>query len=535
MMTPGSGGSSARLVSCGKTTYLARQCRHAVEKYGDHAALVVSLTRAAAHEAGGRDTGLHPSMVGTLHSLCYRGLGSPPVLKREHIAEWNRRFPHAEMDPAAFRGSDDDVPEMGAGGDYPGDALHQAADLFRHQMRDEALWPTEELQFHRNWSDFKAELGVIDFTDMIEHALEGVPLPPGSPSVLFADEAQDLSRLELAVLKRWVRHVEHGVLVGDPDQAIYGWRGSDPTILDGDRFKVLEQSYRVPRAVHELALEVIGEARNRQPVTYHPKDDPGFVEHSEFSLRQPQRLVDELGELLTRGHSVMFLALSAYLLSPIEAELRRQGIPFHNPYTTRWNPLSGGAGVSTARRILAFLDRDTAEHLKLFAPLLAAEGVVRRGGKKRLEAVSDQPMSDAELANLVLEIFTSETAAALWGDPPLDVAGSIEWLRSHLLGSRLSSVQFPLEVLARGGREALEETPALVLGTVHSVKGGEQDVVVLSPDLPRQALHNYTDLETWYGRDSILRLFYVALTRAKQGVIVTKPIDRRACVEELAA
>lgn len=495
----------------------------------------MSLTKAAAHEAGGRDTGLDASMIGTLHSLCFRGIGSPTLLRREHIVEWNRRFPDAELDPAGFRGSDDDVPETSGNEDFPGAALHQATDLFRHQCRDESLWPTEELRFHRNWTAFKEELGAIDFTDMIERAVRDVPLPPGSPSVIFADEAQDLSRLELSVLQRWMRHVEHVVLVGDPDQAIYGWRGSDPSILDGERFLVLEQSYRVPEAVHRAAVDLIGEAQNRQPVVYHPKGEPGYVDHSAFSLRQPQRIVEELGELLARGHKVMFLALSAYLLSPIEAELRRQGIPFHNPYTPRWNPLSGGSGTSTARRILAFLDRNSSTDLRLFAPLLAAEGALQRGGKKRLEALGTEPLSEEALSALVLEAFTPEAVQALWGGEPLSTLEAIAWLRAHMLGSKEASTRFPLDVLERGGRQALEETPGLVLGTCHSVKGGESDVVMIAPDLPRQALENYNDRESWYGRDSILRLFYVALTRAKEGVVIARPMDPRACVEELAA
>lgn len=534
MMTSACGGSSARLVSCGKTTWLARQCQNVVAKYGDRGALVVSLTKAAAREAGGRDTGLDASMVGTLHSHCYRGLGSPTLLTREHIVEWNRRYPESEMDPAGFRGTVDDVPELG-GNNFPGDELHQTSDLFRHQLRDVSLWPTEELRFHKNWTAFKESVGAIDFTDMIERAVTDVPLPPGSPSVLFADEAQDLSRLELSVLTRWMRHVEHLVLVGDPDQAIYGWRGSDPQILDGERFKVLEQSYRVPRAVHAAAVELIGEAHNRQPVVYLPKAEEGWVDRSLFSVRQPARLVEELAEYADRGHSVMFLALSAYLVAPIEGELRRQGIPFHNPYTPRWNPLAGGAGISTARRILAFLDRDSIGDLKLFAPLLAADGVLRRGGKKRLEGLGDEPLTEEQQAELILALFTDETVAQLWGDPPLDIAGSVEWLRAHILASRSASIQFPLDVLERGGRQALEETPRICIGTCHSVKGGEADVVVVAPDLPRAALENYNDHETWYGRDSILRLFYVALTRAKQGVVITQPIDRRAYVQELAA
>ena len=54
----------------------------------------------------------------------------------------------------------------------------------------------------------------------------------------------------------------------------------------------------------------------------------------------------------------MFLAACSYMLSPIIAVLRKNGIPFHNPYRRSngfWNPLRLGSSGSSANRILALL------------------------------------------------------------------------------------------------------------------------------------------------------------------------------------
>ena len=44
-------------------------------------------------------------------------------------------------------------------------------------------------------------------------------------------------------------------------------------------------------------------------------------------------------------------------------------------------------------------------------------------------------------------------------------------------------VQFPAMVAAKRGPRALAETPQVIVGTIHSVKGGQADVVYLFPDL----------------------------------------------------
>ena len=56
------------------------------------------------------------------------------------------------------------------------------------------------------------------------------------------------------------------------------------------------------------------------------------------------------------------------------------------------------------------------------------------------------------------------------------------------------------------------DTPRVVVGTIHSVKGGQADVVYLFRDLSQAA-------DAQYGRggamrDSVVRLFYVGATRA---------------------
>ena len=56
------------------------------------------------------------------------------------------------------------------------------------------------------------------------------------------------------------------------------------------------------------------------------------------------------------------------------------------------------------------------------------------------------------------------------------------------------------------------------MGTIHSVKGGEADVVYLFPDL------SVSGMDEWDGtveqRAPIYRLFYVGMTRARETLVL---------------
>jgi len=65
--------------------------------------------------------------------------------------------------------------------------------------------------------------------------------------------------------------------------------------------------------------------------------------------------------------------------------------------------------------------------------------------------------------------------------------------------------------------------PKIIVGTVHSVKGGEADIVHIFPDLSFSGNNEIYD-----NPDRIHRLFYVGVTRAKESVIVHEASSPRA-------
>jgi len=67
-------------------------------------------------------------------------------------------------------------------------------------------------------------------------------------------------------------------------------------------------------------------------------------------------------------------------------------------------------------------------------------------------------------------------------------------------------------------RENITRAPRITMSTIHGAKGGEADNVLLLPDITKSAVDN-NDIDP----DELHRLFYVAVTRAKQALHILEP------------
>ena len=220
----------------------------------------------------------------------------------------------------------------------------------------------------------------------------------------------------------------------------------------------------------------------------------------------------------------MILSSCSYMLNPVVAVLRNWGIPFHNPYRKSsgfWNPLRLGRSGSSANRILSLLVAHpdwgddarpwTYRDLKSWATWLRSNGILKPEAGAHIEQ------------SIALDVVTPEHLRELFEAGPLecllttfqgDYQQLLDWWRRRLAASFHSRVKFPIQVTIRGGPKALNESPKVIVGTIHSVKGGEADVVFLFPDVSPAASAAYQR----YGpqRDAVIRLFYVGVTRARK-------------------
>ena len=539
----------------GKTTRIAQSVEKIVAEHraaggrvdGQECPVIVaSLTRAAAAEAVGR-CDLPPEAVGTIHSFGLRSLEGRRIPKRKEIAEWNERHPAWTISSLSSEDTEIDEELSIDGGGDDGDLMLAELELARHQMVPRNQWRAKLGAFAAAWVSWKDAGRFVDFADLVELASPDAPL---GARVIIADEAQDCSRLELDTLERWAESAGALILVGDTRQTLYAWRGADPESLmrkPGDtatRFDTLGHSWRLPRRIHAAAEAWAGNLSIDDPPSYSPRDEDGLVERCDASLDNPRQAVELALERAAEGRRVMILAACAYQLSATISTLRAMALPYSNPWrrrNTRWNPMAARRRVSIWDRARALLEPVMAERLWscrevfLWAGALRSDGVLCRGAKKLMESWTDSTY-DATAAELA-RVFEPHEFSKIWRlayDQP-DPARLATWWRAHILARYAEPSIYPVGVISGPYRDCLDDQgePLIHVGTCHSVKGAESDVVIIYPDLSRAGFDAYAR-----GRgpdhDAVIRTFYVGMTRARQELFLCRPSESKgwaSCID----
>ena len=513
----------------GKTSELADLAKRAAKAHRSDKLLVTSFSRAAAAEIADRHLPIRPDRIGTLHAFCWRALGGPKIAEA-HVAAWNRCYPGTKLTPANKQtrldgeqpGEDDDTRRAG-------DLLLRELNRCRGQMLGPQSWPPRVRDFAAKWEEYKRAEGLLDFCDLIDLCLRDVAVAPGAPAVILADEAQDLNRLQLTLLRKWGRRAEYFVIALDDDQTIYSFTGASPdavleAIIPEDHIVILEQSHRVPRAAHQFADQLIHRVSRRQEKVYRPRPAAGALHRISGGYKCPDyAILSSAVKHLEQGKTMMFLAACSYMLQPLIQVLRKHAIPFHNPYRRsngHWNPLRLGKG-SAASRILALLvahpDYGGERHpwtygdLARWSEWLRPTGILKTNAADRLRQADGKQRVPLEF---LIEIFDDSVVASLLATFDGNYRTLLDWWRNRVIPAVRNRSQFPAEIAGRLGPKGLIETPRVVVGTIHSVKGGEADVVYLFPDLSPAGDAQYQI--SGPPRDSMIRVFYVGATRARE-------------------
>jgi superfamily I DNA/RNA helicase len=474
--------------------------------------------------------------VGTLHALCYQALGRPTVAESQ-IKEFNKMYPQFALGQDARNASDtdDNAAEVQSGGTI-GDELFGRLQLLRAKLVDPKLWPESVVGFAKVWEEWKYVADCIDFTDMIDHALRDVAKAPGEPDIGVFDESQDFVPMQLALIRKWSKEMRYIVLAGDDDQCVYRFSGAspdaflNPPIPDSDKVK-LSQSWRIPRAVHELSQRWVSQLSSREPKEYRPRTEEGEITRLKVgaNFKHPEEYLDEMLMHVDSGKSVMFIASCSYMLQPFIALLRSEGIPFHNPYRRRrgdWNPLHG-SGISGAQRLIDYLQINnrlwTGTELYNWLSCCKQANVMPRGCANELKLLNghDSTIEMEDLDNFFLQEREQDP-----NDPIPDWlfdGANIPWLKKHLLKAKEHTFDYPSTILEKRGIDALKLEPKIIVGTIHSVKGGEADVCYLVPDLSMNGMEEY--MTPGEARDSVIRLMYVAMTRTRETLNICAPVS----------
>ena len=351
-----------------------------------------------------------------------------------------------------------------------------------HEVEDAVGWFELE-RFARGLELFKKDRLLVDYTDMLHKFLVEGTVP--ALDVMFVDEAQDLSPLQWAVVRKVAEKAKKIYVAGDDDQAIYKWAGADVDYLinNSKNSMILKQSYRVPSAVHELAKRCIGQVQSRIHKEWTPRKEEGLVRW------EPNiELVDmEKGDWLV-------LARTNYLLEDIDAYCRNEGWFFE---------VKGRPSISEAKvRAVIFWERlgkGDAIGLTECANILKFIKVEK---PKKLDMLD----SNSILQYQDLKSHFPELPDGRWYD--------VFTLLSP------SDISYIRAMLRRG--EKITKQPRIRLSTIHAAKGGEATNVVLLTDITTRVYKNYQQ-----NPDDENRVFYVAITRTKENLYLIEPSTPR--------
>jgi DNA helicase-2/ATP-dependent DNA helicase PcrA len=159
---------------------------------------------------------------------------------------------------------------------------------------------------------------------------------------VLIDEYQDTNKAQYAIARGLSIDQPNLCVVGDPDQSIYKWRGSDiRNILDFERdfpnarVIALERNYRSTKAILHAASHLIAHNRQRKPKNLYTEKtggEPVTVLSYETGLDEAENIARRIAESVNEGkHNyrdfAVFLRVNA-LSRNLETAFVRQRIPF---------------------------------------------------------------------------------------------------------------------------------------------------------------------------------------------------------------
>jgi len=343
-----------------------------------------------------------------------------------------------------------------------------------------------------SYDNFKKSQALYDFTDMLEMFLRDARTTCPVFDLILLDEAQDLSPLQWDIAHVLDTKAKKMYCAGDDDQAIYVWAGASPQhFINLDSVaEVLSQSYRVPQEPHKIAQSIIKQVSkgNRFPKEYSPA----------LSVGEVHRMYDPPYKEMKKGQWLI-LSQCAFMLREISDELKRNGLFFQDQYgnlsvsPSVLQAIKGWEALKKGERV----DLKTAQKIYKF---MSGNGIHIKRGKKTIHGQVDT------------ETFTYEDLKEHHG---LLVDKDVIW-RDALDLIKDEQETYIVSLLKK--KEKLGKEPRIILSTIHGAKGAESDNVVVLTDISAAS-----ERETRYDKDSLHRLFYVAVTRTKNSLYILYP------------
>lgn len=437
----------------------------------------------------------------------------------------------------------------------------------------------------RRYRNYLKEQGAVDLSDLIQQVVEGwredarwLNRISKRYKAIAVDEFQDINPIQYELIRLLGKGITQNILViGDPDQSIYGFRGSDPSLFFrfAREFKAeeiaLKQNYRSTGAILEAAgsvilqnklhssVELISNKKSGSPVRIYRVDNP--FKEAGYILDQIEQFVGGIDSLATAAYTdsqysygfedIAVLFRTKAVGETLFKSFIKAGIPVHfgdgtaflsePPFTiiANWlrlwlnpgNPialsdlLAETYGWSEAQ-ITALLTKPDKQTVSLFGsdPLENIAGALREDIQDMYSIHSQLPEKYAsggmkDVVETICDHYLPEDLLSdsqrLKKETLLELAGeSGGKAEEPEMGAERFLEKMQLNPYTDAGRL---KTEGVHLLTFHASKGLEFPVVFIAAaeEEITPLLREGTDME------EERRLFYVAMTRAKDELQIT--------------
>lgn len=590
LVLAGAGSGKTRVLTA-RTAYMLN-----VKKIDPRNIMLVTFTSKAAGEMKNRLTTypqikkdqINNLVTGTFHSIFYRILmfheGSNWSSERLLKKEWQRDKILKEA------GKEIDLSEKEFSYDL---ALQQIGFwknslLFPHNVKPESEWEEKAAYLYKKYEEYKAQKGLFDFDDMLIGCYQ---LLNSSPSLLelyqnrfhyfLIDEFQDINKVQYELIKLLSGKYKNVCAVGDDDQAIYSFRGSDPSYLlefekDFPYAKLvsLEQNYRSSHEIVSTANEMIMKNKVRRLKKMKAQFESGTSPMLFFPFDEEEEatmIVTDIQEKIVQGAKPSDFAILYRTNAGSRAVFERlasSNLPFKIDLDSE-----AFYERRIVKSVLAFLkislDEDDNQALSDILPILFLSQTVLKDLKAEsilkdctyLEALSHiktkHAFQEKKLKKAVQLIHSLKFSSPIKSIEIIEKdLGFLDFLKKRgnesnqqdkgsddlkdlkVAAKGFTSIQAFLshaEHMSSMNKEIKNLSKhfpdAVSLSTIHRAKGLEYKNVYIIGAVDGSLPHDYALDSSRNGDFEALeeerRLFYVAMTRAKHELLISVPQNRR--------
>ena len=583
----------------GKTRVLTERVRHILENTRKEGVIALTFTNKAAEEMQTRLDDLDGveewCWIATIHSVAQRildqyghAIGLPSEL---HIYERDQDRKAVFLQSLRENGIDIDA-FLDVTDEKTKKDREKTVQSYLDQfsvIKRELLTETETKEKYASnenfWSIYQAyqdallQSGGLDFDDILVYAHRILLEQPWCGQIYRAkykhiciDEAQDLNKVQYEFIKAFCAgEIKSVMMVGDPDQMIYGFNGSSHDFLCKkfvEDFKpvkfCLKENYRSSRAVIHLANKLKPGSQVESDFVVQGKSE---IDRHQDEKTEAKWICSKINELLQLKsdteiegeitlNNMVVIARNRFVFQTLEDKLNEMHIPYSLKKGER--PLAPtsifGKVLDLAIR-LRLNPKDWVDGKKLCEVLhlqppdkWGEDDLLTTFARSARDADIHFPETQANLLEAIQDLDLNEpnipkvcddfqsAIQCLVSNPAIEATGELERSLQELaefrncwksfkrkgLGESLSAF---LNAIALGQLTAEYNPEGLTLSTVHTMKGLEKDIVFLMSMcegvFPDYRAHSAKEIEE--ERNSA----FVAVTRARRWIYISYPQQRK--------